>query len=79
MDDRAQRTAHRIQGRSAAPGIALGPLVLLSPVKHQARQDRSNREEHQALVDALAHHVPRSTSVTRATRRKPAALRVLGS
>jgi phosphotransferase system enzyme I (PtsI) len=54
MDDRAQRAAHRIQGRSAAPGIALGPLVLLRPAKHQARQDRSASEEHQALVDALA-------------------------
>src|SRR5580704_4186715 len=54
MDDRARRAAHRIQGRSAAPGIALGALVLLSPVKHQARQDRSTGEEHQALVDALA-------------------------
>jgi phosphoenolpyruvate-protein phosphotransferase (PTS system enzyme I) len=54
MDDRAQRAAHRIQGRSAAPGIALGPLVLLRPAKHQARQDRSTKEEHQALVDALA-------------------------
>jgi phosphotransferase system enzyme I (PtsI) len=54
MDDRAQRAAHRIQGRSAAPGIALGPLVLWAPVKHQGRQDRSGKEEHQALVDALA-------------------------
>jgi phosphotransferase system enzyme I (PtsI) len=54
MDDRARRAAHRIQGRSAAPGIALGPLVRLSPVKHQGRQDRSTGEERQALVDALA-------------------------
>jgi phosphotransferase system enzyme I (PtsI) len=54
MDDRTHRTAQRIEGRSAAPGIALGPLVRLAPVKHDARQHRSVAEEHQALVDALA-------------------------
>jgi phosphotransferase system enzyme I (PtsI) len=54
MDDRAHRVAHRIEGRSAAPGIALGPLVRLAPLKHEARQYRSAAEEHQALVDALA-------------------------
>src|SRR5712692_3776147 len=54
MDDRTHRAAHRIQGRSAAPGIALGPLVRLAAVKHDARQSRSAAEEHQALVDALA-------------------------
>src|SRR5258705_9984410 len=54
MDDRAHRAAHRIEGRSAAPGIAAGPLVRLAPVKHDARQSRSAAEEHQALVDALA-------------------------
>ena len=54
MDDRAHRAAHRIEGRSAAPGIALGPLVRLAPVKHDVRQHRSAAEEHQALVDALA-------------------------
>ncbi len=54
MDDRAHRAAHRIEGRSAAPGIALGPLVRLAPVKHDVRQHRSVAEEHQALVDALA-------------------------
>ena len=54
MDDRTHRAAHRIQGRSAAPGIALGPLVRLGPAKHEARQYRSAAEEHQALVDALA-------------------------
>jgi phosphotransferase system enzyme I (PtsI) len=54
MDDRAHRTAHRIEGRSAAPGIALGPLVRLAPAKHDVRQYRSAAEEHQALVDALA-------------------------
>src|SRR5882724_7115112 len=54
MDDRAHRAAHRIEGRSAAPGIAVGPLVRLAPAKHDARQSRSAAEEHQALVDALA-------------------------
>lgn len=54
MDDRAQRSAHRIPGRSAAPGIALGRLVRLVAVKETARQHRSVTEEHQALTDALA-------------------------
>src|SRR6202163_4276493 len=54
MDDRTHRAAHRIEGRSAAPGIALGPLVRLAPVKHDARQHRSATEERQALLDALA-------------------------
>jgi phosphotransferase system enzyme I (PtsI) len=54
MDDRTHRAAHRIHGRSAAPGIALGRLVRLAPAKHEARQYRSAAEEHQALVDALA-------------------------
>jgi len=54
MDDRTHRAAHRIEGRSAAPGIAVGPLVRLAPAKYDARQSRSAAEEHQALVDALA-------------------------
>jgi len=54
MDDRAHRATHRVRGRSAAPGIALGPLFRLAPVRHDARQHRSAAEEHQALVDALA-------------------------
>jgi phosphoenolpyruvate-protein phosphotransferase (PTS system enzyme I) len=54
MGDRAHRATRRVQGRSAAPGIALGPLVCLAPAKHGARQHRSAAEEHQALVDALA-------------------------
>src|ERR1700737_4496422 len=54
MDDKTHRAAHRIEGRSAAPGIALGPLVRLAPAKHDARQYRSAAEERQALVDALA-------------------------
>jgi phosphotransferase system enzyme I (PtsI) len=54
MDDRAYRAAHRIQGRSAAPGIALGPLVRLAAVQQDSRQHQSVTEERQALVDALA-------------------------
>jgi phosphotransferase system enzyme I (PtsI) len=54
MDDRTHRPARRIEGKSAAPGIALGPLVRLTPAKYDARQHRSAAEEHQALVDALA-------------------------
>src|SRR6202165_214087 len=54
MDDRTHRKAHRIEGRSAAPGIALGPLVRLGPASHDARPNRSPAEERQALVDALA-------------------------
>src|ERR1700726_5151869 len=54
MDDKSHRAARRVQGRSAAPGIAMGPLLRLAPAKHDARQHRSVIEEHQALVDALA-------------------------
>src|SRR5882762_4695202 len=54
MDDRMHRAAHRIQGRSAAPGIALGPLVRLASVEHGVRQYRSAAEGRQALLDALA-------------------------
>src|ERR1700730_6771758 len=54
MDDRTHRKAHRIEARSAAPGIALGPLVRLAPARHDARPNRSPAEERQALVDALA-------------------------
>jgi phosphotransferase system enzyme I (PtsI) len=54
MDHRARRASQRIEGRPAAPGIALGPLVRLAPVKYDPRQHRSAAEEHQALVDALA-------------------------
>src|ERR1700722_6759688 len=54
MDDRTHRAARRVQGRSAAPGIALGPLVRLAPVKQGVRQHQTVTEEHQALADALA-------------------------
>src|SRR6266850_7262892 len=53
MDHRTHRAVQRIEGRSAAPGIALAPLVRLAPVKHNARQHRPPAEEHQALADAL--------------------------
>ncbi len=54
MDDRAHRAARRIQGQSAAPGVAVGPLVRLAVAKHGAREHQSVAEEHGALVDALA-------------------------
>jgi phosphotransferase system enzyme I (PtsI) len=54
MDDRTHRTARRIQGRPAAPGIALGPLMRLAAAKLDTRQKRPPAEEHQALIDALA-------------------------
>ena len=54
MHRRTHRAAHRIEGRSAAPGVALGPLARLAAPKHDARQHRSTAEEHQSLVDALA-------------------------
>ncbi len=54
MDHRTHRASQRIEGRAAAPGIALAPLVRLAPAKYDARQHRSAAEEHLALVDALA-------------------------
>ena len=54
MDDRTLRAAGRIEGRPAAPGLALGPFVRLAPVRPLARESRSVAEEHQALADALA-------------------------
>src|SRR6202048_4743278 len=54
MDDRAHRAARRIQGRSAAPGVALGRLVRVALAKHGAREQQSVAVEHRALVDALA-------------------------
>jgi phosphoenolpyruvate-protein phosphotransferase (PTS system enzyme I) len=53
MDHRTQRAAHCIQGRSAAPGIALGPIVRLVAAQSEARQSRSAGGEQQALADAL--------------------------
>jgi phosphoenolpyruvate-protein phosphotransferase (PTS system enzyme I) len=53
MDRRTQRAAHRIEGRSAAPGIALGRLVRLVTTPSRARQVRPAAAEQQALSDAL--------------------------
>jgi phosphotransferase system enzyme I (PtsI) len=53
MDHRTQRAAHRVDGRSAAPGIAMGPLVRLVAASQEARQSRSAAGEQQALDDAL--------------------------
>ena len=53
MDHRTHRPSHRVEGRSAAPGIALGPLVRLSAAKLQTRQSRSAAGEREALIDAL--------------------------
>jgi phosphotransferase system enzyme I (PtsI) len=54
MDHRAHRAAQRFEGRSAAPGVALGPLVRLAPAQQHIRQYRSAGEEQSALIDALA-------------------------
>jgi phosphoenolpyruvate-protein phosphotransferase (PTS system enzyme I) len=67
MDDRAHRAARRIQGRSAAPGIALGPLMRLAAVSQGASQHRPVSEEHQALVDALAASQGTLASLVRET------------
>ena len=53
MDHRTQRAAHRVEGRSAAPGIAMGRLVRLVAAKPEAGQSRPVAGEHQALADAL--------------------------
>jgi phosphoenolpyruvate-protein phosphotransferase (PTS system enzyme I) len=53
MDHRTLRSTHRIEGRSAAPGIAVGPLVRLTAAKSSARKSRSKAAEQQALLDAI--------------------------
>jgi phosphoenolpyruvate-protein phosphotransferase (PTS system enzyme I) len=53
MDHSSHRTAHRIEGASAAPGIALGPLVRLVEAKTETRQSRSASAEQRALARAL--------------------------
>ena len=54
MDHRTHRAAHRVEGRSAAPGIALGPLVRLIAAKPMTGATRAPpAEEQQALADAL--------------------------
>lgn len=44
---------HRLEGRSAAPGIARGPLLRLVAAKSEARRSLSKMDEQQALRDAL--------------------------
>ncbi|SHN65611.1 phosphoenolpyruvate--protein phosphotransferase [Bradyrhizobium erythrophlei] len=53
MDHRTSRAPHRIEGRPAAPGIAVGPLLRLVTAKSVARKSRSKASEQQALVDAI--------------------------
>src|SRR5581483_6506782 len=53
MDHRPRRAGQRITGRSAAPGIARGPLLRLAATTPQRPSSRSAGEEQQALADAL--------------------------
>src|SRR5579872_1276475 len=53
MDHRTDRAAHRVEGRSAAPGIAMGPLVRLVAAKSVERKSHSKAGERQALLDAI--------------------------
>jgi phosphotransferase system enzyme I (PtsI) len=53
MDHKTPRATLRLEGRSAAPGIALGPLQRLLATKLEARQARSPASERKALADAL--------------------------
>ncbi len=53
MDHRTQRATNRVEGRSAAPGIALGPLLRLITVKPEMRHSRSAAGDQKALADAL--------------------------
>ena len=53
MDHKTHRTGLRVSGRSAAPGIALAPLVCLLTAKSESRQSGSGSGERRALADAL--------------------------
>jgi phosphoenolpyruvate-protein phosphotransferase (PTS system enzyme I) len=53
MDHRPGRRSHRIEARSAAPGVALGPLLRLAAANPEARQSRSMTGERESLADAL--------------------------
>jgi phosphoenolpyruvate-protein phosphotransferase (PTS system enzyme I) len=53
MDHRPHRPSHRVEGRSAAPGVALGPLLRLVAAKPKTRRSRSAAVEQQSLADAL--------------------------
>jgi phosphotransferase system enzyme I (PtsI) len=53
MDHSAHRASQRIEGRSAAPGIAVGRLLRLVAAKTGTRQSRPASTEQRALADAL--------------------------
>jgi phosphoenolpyruvate-protein phosphotransferase (PTS system enzyme I) len=53
MDHNTHQAAYRLQGRSAAPGLALAPLVRLLAAKAEGRQSHSKAGEQQALAEAL--------------------------
>jgi phosphotransferase system enzyme I (PtsI) len=53
MDHKTPRLAQRILGRTAAPGIALAPLVRLLAATSEIRASRSQAGERQALAEAL--------------------------
>src|SRR5215471_20684266 len=53
MEHRSGRPSHRIEARSAAPGVALGPLLRMAAAKPETRQSRSMTGEREALADAL--------------------------
>jgi phosphoenolpyruvate-protein phosphotransferase (PTS system enzyme I) len=53
MDHRTDRPMQRLEGKSAARGIARGPLLRLVTAKSGVRQSRSKIDEQQALTDAL--------------------------
>jgi len=53
MDRKMHRAVCRIEGRSAAPGVALGPLLRLVSTTSQAPVSRSPAAERQAFADAL--------------------------
>ena len=57
MDHRTHRAAQRIEGRPAAPGIALGPLMRLSPAKPDMQQRRAAAEEAYASLGVTADNV----------------------
>jgi phosphoenolpyruvate-protein phosphotransferase (PTS system enzyme I) len=53
MDLKTHRLTHRIDGRAAAPGVALAPLVRLTVAKPGSRRSGSAGGERQALADAI--------------------------
>jgi phosphotransferase system enzyme I (PtsI) len=53
MYHKAYLRAHRIDGRAAAPGLAVAPLMRLTAAKSENRQYRSASGERQALADAI--------------------------